>query len=127
VLEEARGLIDKVRPLMEEQAFHLALEAIWRVVAEGDRYINEQAPWALRRTDPARMATVLYVLAEVLRHIGILTQPFVPTAAAALLDQLGVSADARQLADLATALLPGRNLPAPQGVFPRFVEPEAAS
>ena len=70
--------------------------------------------------------TVLYTLAEVLRHLGILTQPFVPDAAAALLDQLAVASEARRFADLATPLMPGRALPAPHGIFPRFVETEAA-
>ena len=90
---DARGLLDRVRPLIAEQAFHLALETIWRVVGDANRYVDEQAPWALRRSDPARMATVLYTLAEVLRHLAILTQPFVPGAAAALLDQLAVPAE----------------------------------
>ena len=126
LLAEAGGLLDRVRPLMAEQAFHLALETIWRVVAEANRYVDEQAPWALRRNDPARMATVLYTLAEVLRHLAILTQPFVPDAAAMLLDQLAVPAEARRFADLAEPLPPGRALPAPRGIFPRFVEAEAA-
>lgn len=127
LLGEARALLDRVRPLVEEQAFHLALEAIWRVVAEANRYVDEQAPWALRRSDPNRMQTVLYALAEVLRHLGILTQPFVPDAAAALLDQLAVPANARRFADLSQNLRPGRALPAPRGIFPRFVESEAAA
>ena len=127
LLGEARGLLGRVRPLIAEQTFHTALETIWRVVAEANRYVDEHAPWALRRTDPARMGTVLYTLAEVLRHLGILTQPFVPGAAAALLDQLAVPADARSFAALAEALPPGRALPAPRGIFPRFVEAEAAA
>jgi methionyl-tRNA synthetase len=127
LLAEARGLLNRVRPLMAEQGFHLALETIWRVVGDANRYVDEQAPWALRRSDPARMATVLYTLAEVLRHLAILTQPFVPGAAASLLDQLAVPADARRFADLAEALPPRRPLPAPHGIFPRFVEAEAAA
>src|SRR6185437_15894715 len=111
---------------MSEQSFHLALEAVWRVVGDANRYVDEQAPWALRRTDPARMGTVLYVLAETLRHLAILAQPFVPEAASRLLDQLAVPGSARAFADLATALPAGRPLPAPQGIFPRFVETEAA-
>jgi methionyl-tRNA synthetase len=70
---------------------------------------------------------VLYTLAEVLRHLGILTQPFVPDAASALLDQLAMPKEARRFADLAERLPPGRDLPAPHGVFPRYVEAEAAS
>ena len=127
LLGEVRGLLSRVRPLIaEQQAFHLALETIWRVVAEANRYVDEQAPWALRRTDPARMGAVLYTLAEVLRHLAIVTQPFVPDAAAVLLDQLAVPLEARRFADLADKLPPGRPLPAPSGIFPRYVEAEAA-
>ena len=127
LLGEARGLLERVRPEMAEQAFHAALETIWRVVTAGNRYVDEQAPWALRRSDPQRMQTVLYTLAEVLRYLAILVQPFVPDAASALLDQLAVPATARRFADLAQPLPPGRPLPAPHGIFPRYVEAEAAA
>ncbi len=62
-----------------------------RVVADANRYFASQEPWVLRKQDPARMGTVLYVTAELLRIVGILVQPFVPTAAAKLLDLLGVA------------------------------------
>jgi methionyl-tRNA synthetase len=126
LLQVSLGLVHDVRPLVAEQQFHLALETIWRVVADANRYVDEQAPWALRRTDPQRMQTVLYTLAEVLRHLAILVQPFVPDAAAALLDQLAVPLDGRKFSDIAWAPPAGRDLPAPHGIFPRFVEPEAA-
>jgi methionyl-tRNA synthetase len=103
----------------------LALEAIWRVVGEANRYVDEQAPWALSRSDPARMRTVLYTLAETLRHLAVLVQPFVPDAARKLLDQLAVPQGARDFAALAEPLAPGSRLPKPEAIFPRFVE-EAA-
>ena len=127
LLTAAMDLLDRVRPLMQEQAFHLALETIWRVVADANRYVDEQAPWALRRTDEVRMQTVLYTLAEVLRRLGILVQPFIPGAASALLDQLAVPAADRSFGDLWIALPHGRELPAPHGIFPRYVEAEATS
>jgi methionyl-tRNA synthetase len=104
------------------QAFHLALESLWQVIAIANRYVDEQAPWALNKSDPPRMATVLYVVAEVVRRLTILTQPFMPESCGRLLDQLAVPADQRQFADLGKALVPGTALPKPVGVFPRFVE-----
>src|SRR3546814_798535 len=56
LLGSAHELLGKVRPLFAEQAFHRALEAIWQVVGDGNRYVDEQAPWALKKSDPARMA-----------------------------------------------------------------------
>jgi methionyl-tRNA synthetase len=126
LLDQARGLLETVRGHMSEQAFHLALEAIWRIVGEANRYVDEQAPWVLSRSDPARMRTVLYTLSETLRHLAILVQPFVPAASRNLLDQLAVPELARDFAALSKApLAPGTRLPKPEGIFPRFVE-EAA-
>ena len=127
LLAAARGLLARERADYGEQAFHRALEALWEIVAAADRYIDEMAPWALRKTDPARMRTVLYVLSETIRHLAILVQPVVPTSAGRLLDQLAVPADARSFAALATALRPGTMLPKPEGVFPRYVEQEAGT
>ncbi len=127
LLELADGLLETMRNHMREQAFHLALEAIWKIVSEANRYVDEQAPWTLRRGDPDRMRTVLYTLAETIRHLGILVQPFVPGSAIRLLDQLGVASGARDFAALAAApLVPGTRLPRPEGIFPRFVEGPAA-
>ncbi len=122
LLDAARELLRITRIHMSDQAFHLALEAIWRVVGEANRYVDEQAPWVLLRTDPPRMRAVLYVLAETIRHLAILLQPFVPSSAATLLDQLCVPRDRRDFAALGQApLAPGTPLPRPEGVFPRFV------
>lgn len=127
ILALARGMIGDVRQKMAVQAFHEALDRIWAVIRAANGYVDRQAPWALRKTDPARMATVLYVLAEVIRRVAILTQPFVPGSSAEILDQLAVAADARDFSALETALVPGTALPPPHGVFPRHVEEEAAS
>jgi len=128
LLGSAHGLLATVRPLMTSQQFNKALEAIWLVVTEADRYVDEQAPWALKKTDPARMGTVLYVLAETIRHLALLVQPFMPESGAKILDQLAVGEGDRTFAALGPehALQSGTDLPKPEGVFPRFVEETAA-
>jgi methionyl-tRNA synthetase len=120
LLASASELLKTVRAEMECFAIHRMLEAIWRVVAEVNRYIDRQAPWALRKADPARMATVLYVCAETIRQLAIFVQPVVPDSAGRLLDQLSVPAQQRSFADLASPLVPGTKLPAPQAIFPRW-------
>ena len=122
LLAAAAGLHAKLRGDFAEQAFHRGLETLWQVVGAADRYVDEQAPWALRKTDVRRMATVLYVLAETIRHLAILVQPVVPQAAARLLDQLAVPENRRDFAALARKLVAGTPLPKPEGIFPRFVE-----
>lgn len=122
MLAAASSLLVAVRAQMDRQAFGEALEEIWRVIRAANAYIDRQAPWALRKTDVVRMAHVLRVLADVIRTVATLLQPFMPEKTAAMLDQLGVPADARDFAGLAAALPAGTPLPPPQGVFPRFVE-----
>lgn len=123
LLAAAHDLLQKMRPPFVEQAFHQAIAELWRVVGEANRYVDSQAPWALAKTDPARMRTVLYTAAETIRHLAILIQPVTPHAAGRMLDQLGVPETRRNFASLGPAPLgPGRRLPRPQAVFPRYGE-----
>ena len=122
LLDAAKALLAQSRAAMDRQEFHVALESIWLVVRAANAYIDHQAPWALKKTDLARMNTVLYVLVEVERRIALLLQPFMPDSMAKMLDQLAVPAGARDFTAFDTALAAGTNLPPPQGVFPRYVE-----
>ena len=90
------------------------------MIRAANAYIDHQAPWALKRTDPPRMADVLRVLADVIRAVATVLQPFMPAAMSAMLDQLGATPDARGLTY--DQLPAGTQLPPPAGVFPRFVE-----
>ena len=115
------------REEMDRQQIHRALASIIAVVSEADRYFAGEAPWALKKTDPERMGTVLYVTAEVVRQIAILLQPFMPQSAGKLLDLVAAPADKRDFAALGKAgrLVSGTALEAPTPVFPRYVAPEA--
>ena len=121
--DAAQALPGLMRPLITRLVFHDALETVWRVIRAANAYIDQAAPWALRKTDPARMADVLALLADVIRTVAIVLTPFMPDSMARMLDQLG--ADARTLADVPVPVPGGTLLPAPQGVFPRYVEAAA--
>ncbi len=127
ILAAADGMLAISREAMAGQQIHRWLEAVWAVVGEANRYFAAQAPWALRKTDPARMETVLYVTAEVIRKAAILAAPAIPLGAPKLLDLLAVPEDARDFAALDTRLAPGTALPPPVGVFPRYVDAEPAA
>ena len=129
MLAEADAMIGVARNAMTTQQIHVWLNTVWSVVAEANRYFAGEAPWVLAKTDPARQRTVLYVTAEVIRQVAILTQPVMPAASAKLLDSLGIEeGDARTFAMLGGAIriAPGTTLPAPSAVFPRYIEPTAA-
>ncbi|MEH2542400.1 MULTISPECIES: methionine--tRNA ligase [unclassified Bradyrhizobium] len=126
ILAQADAMLETSRTAMATQQIHQWLNAVWAVVAEANRYFAGEAPWALAKTDPDRQKTVLYVTAEVVRQVAILTQPVMPDASAKLLDSLGIPNEkqARDFAALATRIKPGTTLPPPVGVFPRYVEPK---
>ena len=127
LLDDAAALLPMLRQAFAGQLFNRGLEQVWQVVGDANRYIDAQAPWTLKKTDPARMATVLYVLAETVRRLGLLLQPLMPDTMGRLLDQLAVPADARSFAAFDRALTAGTPLPPPQGLFPRYVEAETAA
>jgi len=122
---QAAALTGRVREAVERLAFHEALEEVWRLIRASNAYIDHEAPWALRKTDSTRMSTVLRVLVDALRVTAILLQAFMPDTMGRLLDQLGVAQDRRKIAALDEALVDGASLPAPAGIFPRYVEPVA--
>ena len=129
ILAAADGMIAVAREHMKTQQLHQVLNAVWAVVADANRYFAAQAPWALAKTDPKRQGTVLYVTAEVLRRITILSQSTMPSSAARLLDLLAIPPEQRNFAALegATRIAAGVLLPPPAPVFPRYVEPEGKS
>lgn len=105
---------------MNALALHKALDALMAMVAAANGYFAENAPWALAKTDVARMAEVLAATLDATRRIVILAQPFMPASTTQLLDQLGVAADFRDFNDFNTPVDSGTQLPAPAGVFPRI-------
>ena len=129
ILAAADGMMNKAREAMKTQQLHQVLNAVWAVVAQANRYFAGEAPWALANTDRVRQGTVLYITAEVLRQVAILSAPFMPASASKLLDFLAVPAGERQFCDIGGArrIQPGTSLPAPSAVFPRYVESEATA
>ncbi|MDD9911393.1 MAG: methionine--tRNA ligase [Ahrensia sp.] len=128
LLADADALLDTCRVAIDRILPNEALDAIWAVLDHANRYFDEQAPWELKKTDPDRMRTVLYVTAETVRQVAILCQAFLPESAAKLLDQLKIAEEARDFVQLGARnrLDPATVIDKPQGVFPRFIEPEAA-
>ncbi|MFZ9395251.1 MAG: methionine--tRNA ligase [Erythrobacter sp.] len=110
--------------------FSAGLEAWMRAVFACNQYVDEQAPWALRKSDPERMVAVLMTLFRQVRSLAIAVRPVVPGSADRLLDQLGIPHGERDYAALedsdwfARLVEAGYTLEQPQGVFPRLALPE---
>jgi methionyl-tRNA synthetase len=127
ILATADAMHAKAREAMDRQAITRYLDGVWAVVADANRYFAGEEPWAKKKTDVKRMETILYVTAEVVRQIAVLAAAVMPHSAEKLLDLLGQEEEKRTFAALGKGgrLVPGTTLPEPQGVFPRYVEPEA--
>jgi methionyl-tRNA synthetase len=102
------------------------IEAWLRAVFACNQYIDVQAPWTLRKTDPERMIAVLATLYVAIRDLAIGILPVIPAAAGRLLDQMGIGAEERSFASLADsesyARLAGSGfkLETPKPIFPRL-------
>jgi methionyl-tRNA synthetase len=126
ILAAADQSLPRLEEAIDAFAIHRALEIVWALIADANRFFAGEEPWAHKKTNPERMETVLYVTAEVTRQIAILVQPVMPESAGKLLDQLGAAPDARDFTALGPEgrLAPGTELPPPSPVFPRHVVAE---
>lgn len=113
-------VMPQLRQHIDSQGIHRYCEAVWQIIFDANKYIDEQKPWSLKATDPARMQTILYVLADVIRQIALLTQPLMPESSSKILDMLAVPDSGRQFECLEQALQSGVALPTPAAVFPRW-------
>ncbi|MGB7431753.1 MAG: methionine--tRNA ligase [Ahrensia sp.] len=122
----AAPALNKAREAIARQAVHELLKEAFDIVDAANLFMQEQAPWKLKETDTARMGEILYAVAETVRRIAIIVQPVMPTSCGKLLDLLAVPQDQRSFANLDDVLTAGSELPTPEGVFPRYVEPTAS-
>ncbi len=124
-----RTVREEMPAQFEQLALSFGIEAWLKAVFACNQYIDAQAPWALRKTDPERMTAVLATLCEAIVDLAVAIQPVIPGSAATLLDQLGVPADERDWAALADEgryarlAASGFTLQAPAPVFPRLALP----
>lgn len=125
--------ITGLRRAFTDLAFSDGLDAWMRAVFACNQYVDEQAPWTLRKTDPERMEAVLMVLFRCVRDLAIAVRPVVPAAIDSLLDQLGADAGRRDYAAISeqgwfeTLVGSGFKVSKPEGVFPRLELPESVS
>jgi methionyl-tRNA synthetase len=79
---------DKVKSSIESFQFHNALNDIWYLISEANKYINDNKVWEIR--DKKKLGGILYNLLETLRFVSILTYPFIPETAEKITEQLGL-------------------------------------
>ncbi len=89
LIADAEAMQREVADCMDRQAFHLALDRINALVRHGNRYVEDNAPWALaKQGDDARLDTVLYHLVEMLRLVALQLLPFMPGKMTEMMSQI---------------------------------------
>ncbi len=117
---------EKLPERFEALDFSQGIEAWMQAVWACNQYVDEQAPWALKKTDPERMEAVLLTLVMAIRDLALAIQPVIPTRAGAVLDTLGVPDNRRNYADLGDAgwydalVAAGHVIAKPEPIFPRL-------
>ncbi|WP_304451940.1 methionine--tRNA ligase [Nocardiopsis sp. YSL2] len=89
VLAASREAFETVGARLERSQFKAGLQEAMRTVAEANKYISDQAPWALKKTDPERMATVLHVALQLVSDANTLLTPYLPESANKVYAMLG--------------------------------------
>ena len=95
LISTVTGTSKAVADLLEELQFSTALAEIWKTVSRVNKYIDETLPWVLAK-NPAnrgRLAAVMYNLAESIRIISVLIEPFMPETPGKIRKQLGLRSE----------------------------------
>jgi methionyl-tRNA synthetase len=130
LLASVREVVSRDMPAhFEALELSHGVEGWLKAVFACNQYIDAQAPWALRKTDPERMTAVLATLYQAIRDLAVAIRPVIPASADALLDQMGVPAEERDYAALEDRgsyerlVRSGFKLETPKPIFPRLEMP----
>ncbi|PZO88242.1 MAG: methionine--tRNA ligase [Sphingomonas sanxanigenens] len=124
-----RACAEELPAAFQDLALAQGIDAWIRAVFACNQYIDAQAPWTLRKTDPDRMTAVLATLYRAIAELAIAIAPVIPAGAAALLDQMGVPFEERDHAALVDddrhdrLAASGFTLAPPTPVFPKLELP----
>ena len=125
LIDQAQGLWQSVEKSMNALQFSAALTEIWKLIGECNRYIDLTTPWILAKNeaDRPRLGTVLYVLLECARIVGVLIAPTMPRTPERIFAQIGVNDEALKTWDSIKAfggVKPGSTVHKGEALFPRI-------
>ncbi len=119
LINSIRNSLQTYRSLMDEQKFDQFLKNIWLVISDANKYVDNQAPWSLKKNDFQRMEVVLYTLIETIRQISIMLQPFIPNTSKSILDHIQIPLVQRDIKSIELFFDGGIQISTPKPLFPR--------
>jgi methionyl-tRNA synthetase len=121
LINSIKDSIDDYRYLIDHQKFDQYLKNVWITISNANKYVDEQAPWSLKKNDFSRMNDVLYNLLETIRQISILLQPFMPETSKSILDHIKIEEEDRYFKSIDKMYEGGIKISKPTPIFPRIV------
>ncbi len=119
LINSIRNSLQNYRSLIDEQKFDQFLKNIWLVISDANKYVDNQAPWSLKKNDFQRMKVVLYTLIETIRQISIMLQPFIPNTSKSILDHIQIPLVQRDIKSIELFFDGGIKISTPKSLFPR--------
>lgn len=130
LIELAGSTADRVEAYMDKFSFNLALEEIWKLIRRTNKYIDETSPWVLAKDEASkpRLDTVMHHLAESIRVISVLIDPFLTNTAGKIRTQLGIKDEPIKWEDsMRFDMMTGKTVKKGEPIFPRLdIEKEIA-
>jgi methionyl-tRNA synthetase len=120
IFAQAYNMPNIIKKLLAKQDLKRILEEIINLASSANIYIDEEAPWKLKKTDTERMHTVLYVLMEVTRAIAIPLQAFMPEHAGKILDYLHVKERSLAAINSGLAIKANTKIQSPEIIFKKI-------
>ncbi|PAK45655.1 methionine--tRNA ligase [Priestia megaterium] len=125
IVQAQKDTVNKYEEAMEDMEFSVALASIWQYVSRTNKYIDETQPWALAKDENkrAKLASVMTHLAESIRHIAVLLQPFLTRTPEKIFAQIGVKEDVLKTWESTTRfnmLKEGTKVEKGEPMFPRL-------
>ncbi len=119
LINSIRNSLQNYKSLMDEQKFDQFLKNIWLVISDANKYVDNQAPWSLKKNNFQRMEVVLYTLIETIRQISIMLQPFIPNTSKCILDHIQIPLVQRDIKSILLFFDGGIKISTPKPLFPR--------
>jgi len=105
LIQQTKDLTKKLRDTMNNQNLNNYIKSVINISFLINKYINDEEPWKLKKTNIERMNNVLHIAIEQIARISILLNPIIPTASAKVLDALNIKAELRNF-----SFLDGKNV-----------------
>lgn len=119
-VNKVKGMVQKTEKLLDDFKIRESLITIVSIAAEGNRYLNERAPWDLIKTNRDKAAQVMYVAAYIVKVLAVTLYPFIPTSAQKIWNMLGYEGVTRDWGEAYILPKAGQQIKKPKPVFKKI-------